>query len=198
RADRGIGADRRAAPRGRGEVRVHLVAHRRHHRAARILVGGSARTGPRLRRSRPPVDAALAAGGGRGHRGPAPMSLFDKRLLVIAGKGGVGRTTVGAAFAAAAARRGKRVLLAQTKSKERLSHLFGVPSVGAELTRVRDKLWAVNMTPIVALREYGTMVLRSEFIAKQVLENKVSRAFLHAVPGIDDYSMLGKVWYHTT
>jgi anion-transporting ArsA/GET3 family ATPase len=126
------------------------------------------------------------------------MSLFDKRLLVVAGKGGVGRTTVAAAFATAAARRGKRVLLAQTKSKERLSHLFGVPSLGPEVTRVRDKLYAVNMTPLVALREYGTMVLRSEFIAKQVLENKVSRAFLHAVPGIDDYSMLGKVWYHTT
>jgi anion-transporting ArsA/GET3 family ATPase len=126
------------------------------------------------------------------------MSLFDKRLVVIAGKGGVGRTTVAAAFAAAAARRGKRVLLAQTRSKERLSHLFGVSSVGPELVRVRERVWAVNMTPLVALREYGTMVLRSEFIAKQVLENKVSRAFLHAVPGIDDYSMLGKVWYHTT
>jgi anion-transporting ArsA/GET3 family ATPase len=126
------------------------------------------------------------------------MSLFDKKLIVVAGKGGVGRTTVAAAFAAAAAKKGKRVLLAQTKSKERLSHLFGVPSVGPEVVRLRDRLYAVNMTPLVALREYGTMVLRSEFIAKQVLENKVSRAFLHAVPGIDDYSMLGKVWFHTT
>jgi anion-transporting ArsA/GET3 family ATPase len=126
------------------------------------------------------------------------MNLFDKRLIVVAGKGGVGRTTVAAALAAAAARKGKRVLVAQTKSKERLSHLFGVPSVGPEVVRLRERLYAVNMTPLVALREYGTMVLRSEFIAKQVLENKVSRAFLHAVPGIDDYSMLGKVWFHTT
>jgi anion-transporting ArsA/GET3 family ATPase len=126
------------------------------------------------------------------------VSLFDKRLVVIAGKGGVGRTTVAAAFGTAAARRGKRVLLLQTKSKERLSHLFGVPAVGTELARLRERLWAANMTPVAALREYGTMVLRSEFIAKQELENKVSRAFLHAVPGIDDYSMLGKAWFHTT
>jgi anion-transporting ArsA/GET3 family ATPase len=126
------------------------------------------------------------------------MSLFDKRLIVIAGKGGVGRTTVAAALGLAAAKRGKRVLLCQTKSKERLSHLFGVPSVGTELTRLAERLWGVNMTPHAALREYGTMVLRSEFIAKQVLENKVSRAFLHAVPGLEDYSMLGKTWYHTT
>jgi anion-transporting ArsA/GET3 family ATPase len=127
------------------------------------------------------------------------MSLFDKRLLVIAGKGGVGRTTVAAAFAAAAARKGKRVLLAQTKSKERLSHLFASPRpVGTDLVRLRDRLWGVNMMPQAALREYGAMVLHSEFVAKQVLENKVTRAFLKAVPGIEDYSMLGKVWFHTT
>ncbi len=126
------------------------------------------------------------------------MNLFDKQLVIVAGKGGVGRTTVAAALALGAAHKGKRVLLAQTKSKERLSQLFGIPPVGTELQRVRDRLWAVNMTPTAALREYGAMVLRSEFIARQVLENKVSRAFLHAIPGLEDYSMLGKVWFHTT
>lgn len=126
------------------------------------------------------------------------MTLLDKQLVIVAGKGGVGRTSVAAALALAAANKGKRVLLAQTKSKERLSALFGIPPVGPELVRVRDRLWAVNMTPQAALREYGAMVLRSEFIARQVLENKISRAFLHAIPGLEDYSMLGKVWYHTT
>jgi anion-transporting ArsA/GET3 family ATPase len=122
--------------------------------------------------------------------------LYDKRLVVVAGKGGVGRTTVAAAFAAAAARRGKRVLLCQTKSKERLSTLFAVPPVGTNIAHLREGLSAVNMTPQAALREYGTMILRSEFVAKQVLENKITRAFLKAVPGLEDYSMLGKVWYH--
>jgi anion-transporting ArsA/GET3 family ATPase len=126
------------------------------------------------------------------------VSLFDRRLIIVAGKGGVGRTTVAAALGLGAARRGKRVLVAQTKSKERLSRLFGVPTVGPDLVRVSERLYAVNMNPQAALREYGTMVLHSEFIARQVLENKVSRAFLHAVPGLEDYSMLGKVWYHTT
>ncbi|HEY7956778.1 MAG TPA: ArsA-related P-loop ATPase [Polyangia bacterium] len=126
------------------------------------------------------------------------MNLFDRTLLVVAGKGGVGRTTVAAGLALAAAEKGKRVLLCQTKSKERLSTLFATRPVGTDLVRVRERLWAVNMTPQTALREYGAMVLHSEFVAKQVLENKVSRAFLKAVPGIEDYSMLGKVWYHTT
>jgi anion-transporting ArsA/GET3 family ATPase len=129
-----------------------------------------------------------------------PRSLLDQRFLVIAGKGGVGRTTVAAALALAAVRAGRRVLLCQTKANERLSHLLGLPAhtIGDELVRVRDRFWAVNMQPRAALREYGTMVLRSEFIAKQVLENRVSRAFLKAIPGVEDYSMLGKAWWHTT
>ncbi len=131
-------------------------------------------------------------------QGTVVAPLFTRRFIVVAGKGGVGRTTVTAAIALAAARSGQRVLICQTKAKERMSTLFGVPPIGPEIVRVRERLWAVNMTPQSALREYGAMVLRSEFIAKQVLENRISRAFLHAVPGVDDYAMLGKAWFHTT
>src|SRR5262249_49052451 len=163
------------------------------------VVDRARRRGPRLRRPRSPVAADVAARARLRRRAPRRMSsLFDKRLVIIAGKGGVGRTTVAAALALASAHRGKRVLLAQTKSEERLSTLFGVGPVGTDVVRVHDRVFAVNMTPQAALREYGAMVLRSEFIARQVLENKVSRAFLHAIPGLEDYSMLGKVWFHTT
>ena len=124
--------------------------------------------------------------------------ILDKRLVIVAGKGGTGRTTVAAALALAAARNRKRVLICQTKSKDRLPALFGCGPVGSSITSVRENLSAVNMTPEMALREYGTMVLRSQFVARQVLENKISRAFLHAIPGLEDYSMLGKVWYHCT
>ncbi len=125
-------------------------------------------------------------------------TLLDKRFVIVAGKGGVGRTTVAAALASAAARRGKRVLLAQTKSKERLSRLLGGPRVLSEVVRVRDRLWAVNMTPEAALREYGLMVLHSSLVYGWVFENKFAKAFIRAIPGVEDYSLLGKVWFHTT
>ncbi len=126
------------------------------------------------------------------------MSLFDKRFVIVAGKGGVGRTTVAAALGLAASQRGLKTLICQTKSKERFSQIFGVRDIGDDIVEVRPKLSIVSMTPKAALREYGTMVLRSEFIAKQVLENRVTRSFLRAVPGLEDYAMLGKTWYHTT
>ena len=124
--------------------------------------------------------------------------LLRKRFIVLGGKGGVGRTTVAAALASALARRGRRVLLAQTNAKERLSRLLGAQTVGPDIVRVRERLWAVNMTPAAALREYGLMVLRYEAVYKAVFENKVTRYFIHAIPGLVEYSMLGKAWYHTT
>ena len=124
--------------------------------------------------------------------------LFERRLLILAGKGGVGRTTVAAAMARLASRQGKRVLLCQTRAKERLSQLLGTRPVGPEISQLAERLWAVNIQPEAAIREYGTMVLHSAFVARQVLDNRFSRTFLHAIPGFDDYAMLGKVWYHTT
>jgi anion-transporting ArsA/GET3 family ATPase len=56
----------------------------------------------------------------------------------------------------------------------------------------------VNTNPTAALHEYGVMVLRYEAIYKMVFENRLSRALLRAIPGLDDYSVLGKLWWHST
>ncbi len=129
---------------------------------------------------------------------PVRGHLLDRRLLIVAGKGGVGRTTVACSLAVLAARMGKRVLLAQTRSKNRLRELFSVDRDFSEVAPVRENLWAVNMTPESALREYGMMVMHSSFLYRQVFERDVVRAFLRAVPGLYDYAMLGKTWFHTT
>jgi anion-transporting ArsA/GET3 family ATPase len=42
------------------------------------------------------------------------------------------------------------------------------------------------------------MILRWKSVYEMVFENRVSKAFLRAIPGLDDYALLGKVWYHTT
>lgn len=123
---------------------------------------------------------------------------LDRRFVVVAGKGGVGRTTVAAALALAACRRGRRVLLAQVRARDSANQLLGGPEVGDTLVESRPHLWSVNMTPPAALHEYGLMVLRFETVYRAVFENRFVRAFLRAVPGLDEYSMLGKAWYHTT
>jgi Mrp family chromosome partitioning ATPase len=125
--------------------------------------------------------------------------VLERSFIVVAGKGGVGRTTVAAALARAAVKNGRRVLLAQMDSPERLTRLLGADRpVGAEVVTVADGLDAVNMTAKSALHEYAIMVLRYETLYRALFENRAVRGFLGAIPGLDAYAMLGKAWWHTT
>lgn len=126
------------------------------------------------------------------------MSLFDRRLILVLGKGGVGRSTVAAAIASRLARAGKKTLLFQTNANDRFGAYFDRPAVGTEVVQLAPNLSAVNATPASALAEYGLMVLRWKSVYEMVFENRVTRAFLRAIPGLDDYALLGKAWYHTT
>jgi anion-transporting ArsA/GET3 family ATPase len=125
-------------------------------------------------------------------------TLADKRFVLVTGKGGVGKTTVCAAEAIALASQGKRVLVALCNAKERLSTMLGSAQVGPQVSAVAENVWAVNMKPSLALEEYGTLVLHSRALYRALFDNRYVRAFLRAVPGMQEWSMLGKAWWHTT
>jgi anion-transporting ArsA/GET3 family ATPase len=122
----------------------------------------------------------------------------DRRFIFVTGKGGVGKTTVSAALARAVAGRGKRVLIAMCNAKERVSTMFASPPVGPDIVMVAPGIWAVNIEPEHAFEEYGRMVLKLPGLYRVVFQNKYIRSFLPAVPGLSEWAMLGKAWFHTT
>ena len=124
--------------------------------------------------------------------------IDDRRFLIVTGKGGVGKTTVCAALAVHLAGKGKRVLVTMCNAKERLSTMLGSDLVGEEVTSVGPNIWAVNMTPDKALEEYGMLALKSKTLYTMLFDNKYVRVFFRAVPGIQEWAMLGKAWWHTT
>jgi anion-transporting ArsA/GET3 family ATPase len=125
--------------------------------------------------------------------------LLDLKFVVLSGKGGVGRTTVAATMARAAAAAGKRVLIAQADAIERLGSMLGRPGpVGSTVTRMAPLIDAVNMTPRESLHEYALLILKYETVYRALFANRAVRGFLSAIPGLDAYAMLGKAWWHTT
>jgi anion-transporting ArsA/GET3 family ATPase len=126
------------------------------------------------------------------------LDVFDRRLLLVVGKGGVGRSTVAAAIAGRLAAQGKRTLLFETNANDRFGTYFDKGPVGTELVQLAPDLYAVNTNPAAALEEYGLMILKFKSVYEMVFENRVTKAFLRAIPGLDDYSLLGKAWFHTT
>ncbi|MFP5486943.1 MAG: ArsA family ATPase, partial [Acidimicrobiia bacterium] len=105
--------------------------------------------------------------------------LTASRLVIVAGKGGVGKTTVTAVLARAAADLGHRVLVVELDGKRALEHL--VPGV-----EVR------HISAAAALEEY---LLDHGFkrIAKRLASTGVIDVVGTAAPGIDDLVVLGTI-----
>jgi hypothetical protein len=122
-------------------------------------------------------------------------ALANRRLLIVSGKGGVGRTTVSALIGLALARRGRRVLVATTGHDDRLAWMMGRDELPETPLEVRPGLSIQRLVPRRCVREYGTLVLKSERLSTAVLDNRVVRRLLRAIPGLDDFSLLGKVWH---
>ncbi len=149
--------------------------------------------------SRPTTDPSRTPEEARPSFEASPAEVLGaRRFLFVTGKGGVGKTTVSGALALALASQGKRVLVAMCHTKERLSAILGSRPIGPEITSVRDNVWAVNLSPELALREYGEMVLKVGALARAIFENKYTRTFFRATPGLYEWAMLGKAWFHTT
>ncbi|WP_242338787.1 MULTISPECIES: ArsA-related P-loop ATPase [Anaeromyxobacter] len=125
---------------------------------------------------------------------PTP-TLLDRRLVVVTGKGGVGKSTVSAALAVLAARAGKRVLVCEVNARERIAPLLGAPPAGAQIREARPGLFTLNVTPPDAMREYGIMVLKFRTIYDAVFENRLVRHFLRVIPSLAELVMLGKILF---
>lgn len=124
----------------------------------------------------------------------AASTLLDRRLVIVTGKGGVGKSSVAAALARVAVRQGKRVLVCEANApQERVAPMLGAPPSGASVREVEPGLATVNVSPPAAMREYGLMVLRFRTIYDAVFENRLVRYFLRFVPGLAELVVLGKV-----
>ncbi|MCA9620283.1 MAG: ArsA family ATPase [Myxococcales bacterium] len=126
------------------------------------------------------------------------QKLDDRRFLFITGKGGVGKTTVTASLALALAARGKRVLVAMSGAHERLSSILGTPPIGHDVMPLTTGVWATKIEAERAMEEYGELVIGVRTIAKAIFDNRYTTGFFRAVPGLFDWAMLGKAWWHTT
>jgi hypothetical protein len=123
----------------------------------------------------------------------APPTLLDRRLVIVTGKGGVGKSTVSAALALLGARAGKRVLVCEVNAQERVAPLLGAPPSGPHVREVRPGISTVNVTPPEAMREYGLMVLKFKTIYDAVFENRLVKYFLRVVPSLAELVILGKI-----
>jgi len=119
--------------------------------------------------------------------------LLSRRLVVLTGKGGVGKSVVGAALAVAAQERGKRVLLVEVAAPVEAARLLGGPPSQGRETEALPGLFTVNLDPAAVMDEYVRHVVRLEMLVRRILDSPIYRRFFAAAPGLKELMVLGKI-----
>ncbi len=119
------------------------------------------------------------------------------RVIIVAGKGGVGKTTVTAALAVTAARAGRSVLIVEVEGKSGLPAMFNTAGseavgLGYEEIDLDPRVRARFLTPDAALVDY-LVTHGMKRISKRLASSGALDVVATAVPGMKDILVLGKV-----
>ena len=123
--------------------------------------------------------------------------LLERRLIIVTGKGGTGKTTIATALGVAAARRGHSVLLAEMGGQEQIPQRVhpGHPPVGNAACELRPRLTTIHIDPFEALAEYLGLQTHLRGVVDLFMRNRGVSQLLEAAPGWRELITLGKLWH---
>jgi anion-transporting ArsA/GET3 family ATPase len=131
------------------------------------------------------------------HTATAMQSLLDRKLLVITGKGGVGKTTIAAAVGVLAARAGRRTIVVEVGEERRLPALFAVAAAGPGVqTRLRERLSSISIDPDHALLEW-LQAIGGRVPGRVLASSGTFQYFTAAAPGAKELFAMVKIWQLT-
>jgi anion-transporting ArsA/GET3 family ATPase len=120
--------------------------------------------------------------------------LLDKRLVIVTGKGGVGKSTVALALGVKAAESGKRTIVCEVSAQERLSRMFHRADAGFAEVEMAENLWAISIDPDESMREYVLIQLKVRAMRDLLFKSKIFTYLAAATPGLRELVTIGKIW----
>jgi anion-transporting ArsA/GET3 family ATPase len=122
--------------------------------------------------------------------GTALEALARRQLVVVTGKGGVGKSTVAAALGRRLAARGRRTLVLEVDPRENVHQLLGLPPSGGEIVRAAPDLYLQNLKPRQVLDDIVRHQVRIEAVARRVLASPIYEQVVTGMPGLKELALL--------
>lgn len=116
--------------------------------------------------------------------------LARRKLLVVTGKGGVGKSTITATLGLALVGAGRRVLLLEVDPRESLYPLFDVAPAGGRVVQALPGLFIQNLHPRTVLDNLVREQVRLGPVADRVLRSPVYQHFADGAPGLKEMAVI--------
>lgn len=116
--------------------------------------------------------------------------FLERRLVLVTGKGGVGKTTVAAALSLVGARKGKRVLLCEVYGPSAVAPLLGGGPTSHRPRPLPSGIHLAVLSPEEGLRAYLAERIRVPGVVDLALKNPVVARFFRATPAVPEMSVL--------
>ncbi len=134
--------------------------------------------------------------------------LEGKRICIVAGSGGVGKTTASAALALGLAAAGQRVAVVTIDPARRLADALGLEELGNEPrmvdpavlgaiapdTEMRGELWAMMLDPKATFDALIAKLAPDERTRDDVLGNRIYAQLSSAIAGSQEFSAVAKLY----
>lgn len=118
-------------------------------------------------------------------------TLSSRQLIVVTGKGGVGKSTIAAVLARLLAKSGKKVLALEIDPRESLHQLLGSEPSGGRIVRIDAGLAIQNLQPRAVIEGLVREKVPIAMVAKRIVASPMFQHFADGAPGLKEMAILG-------
>jgi anion-transporting ArsA/GET3 family ATPase len=122
---------------------------------------------------------------------PFLAGLARRQLLVVTGKGGVGKSAVSASLGRLLAEAGRRVAVVEVDPRENVHQMLGIAPSGGQIVAAGHGLWVQNLKPRQVVDEIVRERLKVGLLVDRVLRSPIYEPFATGAPGLRELAILG-------